>query len=256
MATSASFSFALPMLIANATPWICLTLALIWLAGASLMPSPPPAEPSVLQIVLSGFVTVLPLLSAVFLTAATVPRAEGRRTTPFAWARHVLVRDVVGPARRGRVWRAVGQGLAAGAMLTLAAVLLSGLCEAVAKACGLAAEPQQIVGVFLQCPPAKKVLLFVSLALVTPVVEELFFRYALESILSRALRAPGRALAWTAVIFAGMHGNGFAFLPLVAVSAGLSLVYRRAGSLAAPIVAHGFFNFASAGLMALGLTSG
>ena len=77
------------MLIARANPWFCLGLAFLWLALSAVAPARPDALPAVPQIVFSSLVLYALLLSATFVTAATVPSEEsGRRVHPARRADH------------------------------------------------------------------------------------------------------------------------------------------------------------------------
>lgn len=74
-----------------------------------------------------------------------------------------------------------------------------------------------------------------------PVAEEVLFR----GILYPALKHFGfqRLALWgTSVLFAVIHGNLAAFLPLLVLSVALTLLYERTSNLLAPIMAHAIFN--------------
>lgn len=77
--------------------------------------------------------------------------------------------------------------------------------------------------------------------ILAPLAEEVFFR----GVIFKALKENGyRIVAWitTAILFAGMHGNLRAFLPLAVFSLFLTWVYSRTGNLCSCIVAHATFN--------------
>jgi len=76
---------------------------------------------------------------------------------------------------------------------------------------------------------------------IAPVAEELLFR----GILYPAIRQAGfPRLAWwgTSLLFAAIHVNLGAFLPLLALALVLAQLYERTGNLLAPITAHVLFN--------------
>ncbi len=247
------------MLIARANPWLCLGVAFVWLGFVAFAPQPPPgahqALPSLPQIVVSSLIQFVLLFSATFVTAATVPWSRDDGRDGFAargW--HVLRTDLFATPRlsAGRVLRA---GLLTGLALTVISGALSIIVEFLTEAAGHEIELQQIVDVFQRSGWHAKAFLFVSAALCSPIFEEVFFRYALESVLAGATGSANRALAYTAVLFAAMHGNLAVMPSLMAVSVGCSLVYRRTGSLAASIAAHFLFNLVSLALILAGVSS-
>jgi len=74
-----------------------------------------------------------------------------------------------------------------------------------------------------------------------PIAEEVLFR----GILYPAVKQAGfrRMALWgTSVLFAVIHGNLAAFLPLLVLSVVLTLLYENTNNLLAPIVAHAIFN--------------
>jgi membrane protease YdiL (CAAX protease family) len=84
-----------------------------------------------------------------------------------------------------------------------------------------------------------------ALALVTivlaPLAEEVLFRGIVYSWI-RQVGFPRLALWGTAVLFGLVHLNFVIFLPLMALSVVLTLLYVRTGNLLAPIAAHAVFN--------------
>ncbi len=88
----------------------------------------------------------------------------------------------------------------------------------------------------------------VGAVIVAPVVEEVVFRGIVLGTLWKVMSPRGRELDLAAnvaasLLFAGMHfGQWPAPIPLFALSLGLGEVYRRSGSLVAPIVMHACFN--------------
>ena len=234
------------MLIARANPWICLAVAFVWLGLVTFAPQPPQgALPSLSAIVFSSLFQVALLLSATFATAMSVPRRRENIQGGFAaWGCHVLHEDLFASPRlaAGRVLRA---GLLAGLAMTAVSAVLAMAVGFVTEAAGREVELQQIVEIFQRSAWPAKAVLFTSTTLCSPIFEELFFRYALEAVIFGATGSANRALAYTAVLFSVMHGNLAAMPSLIAVSVGCSLVYRRTGSLAAPIAAHFLFNLVS-----------
>ena len=74
-----------------------------------------------------------------------------------------------------------------------------------------------------------------------PVAEEVLFR----GVLYRALYDRGHphlALWGTALLFAAVHGNAAGFLAFLFIGVAMAWLYRRTGSLLAPIATHMLFN--------------
>ncbi len=244
------------MLIACANPWICLGLALFWLVLTFLAPTQSMVLPTLSQIVASSLFLYALLLSATLLTAASVPVAEKERHANLAVrAWQVLHADVLAPLRRGPVWRVLATGMEVGVALVFFSLIVSLLVGLLTEAMGREVELQTVVNVFLQSSWPGRIALVTMVVLFTPVVEELFFRYALETVLAGALRSRMKALSYGAIIFASMHGNLAAFPSLLFVSVGCSLAYRHAGNLLAPIVAHFIFNLVSVMLLLVGVAN-
>lgn len=81
---------------------------------------------------------------------------------------------------------------------------------------------------------------FVTIVL-APVAEEILFRGVVYTWI-RQIGFPRLALWGTAVLFGLVHLNVLIFLPLVALSVVLTMLYVRTGNLLAPIAAHAVFN--------------
>ena len=238
------------MLVARANPWICLGLSFAWIALAALAPAPHDvAVPPVTQIVVSNLIMYAVLLVAVLLTAATV--RAGVAHGPW----HVLREDVFNPDPAVRPARAVGNGLVTGAALVVLSLVVMALVGLVSEALGFEFREQDGIEFLRRGTPAGKAVILFSVVVVVPVAEELFFRYALERSLEGALASRAKAVAYTALLFALMHGNVHAVPALFLVAAGCSFIYRRTGTLLAPMAAHAIFNLSSAMLVLLGLDS-
>jgi hypothetical protein len=89
--------------------------------------------------------------------------------------------------------------------------------------------------------PARHVLIPLVVIAVGPLIEELFFRGALQRGLRR-IHPDGIVIPLVAVLFASAHQDARAMLPLFLV--GLVLCYLRSasGSILAPLIAHMSFN--------------
>ena len=241
------------MLIERANPWICLGLATVWLALSVISPPQPGFTPTLSQIIFSQIILHFLLLTATVLTAATVPPSnDDRGVNSFVRTMQVIRTDVFRVTRGFPFPRAVRLGLLAGIAMTAASGVVALLIGMLAESAGNEVELQPIVGIFLRSAWPARIALLVSITILSPIFEELFFRYAMESVLTGTLGSVGRAVAYSAIFFAGMHGNLAAFPSLLLVAAVCSFIYRRSGNLAAPITAHFLFNLVSIAIIICG----
>jgi len=137
----------------------------------------------------------------------------------------------------GRVLEAVGWG-AFGAAVILIVAAVNGLAL---QALGQQ-DPQRDMFAWLRDRPIiDYVLAGLAVAVVAPVVEELFFRgYVLNAYLS----AKGTRTAYlaSAFAFALMHGLPTLFPAIFVMGLVLAYLYRRTGTILASMVAHGINN--------------
>lgn len=91
------------------------------------------------------------------------------------------------------------------------------------------------------------ILLFVTIAVVAPLVEELLFRGLLQNSLSKQLPA-WAAIALSAMVFGVMHGDLYAMPPLVLMGAIFGVLYHLTGSLRVTIALHMINNAAALAL--------
>ncbi len=75
-------------------------------------------------------------------------------------------------------------------------------------------------------------------ALLPAVFEEVFFRGALQNLLSRWLKAPVWAIVITSIIFSAMHGSYDGFLPRFVLGFILGWLFYRTGNIWVNIAAH------------------
>lgn len=105
-------------------------------------------------------------------------------------------------------------------------------------------EPHPLVDVFLSHEKRDQWMISFSIFLAClwgPFFEEIFFRGLCYPIFKRLMGAlPGGF--FSAAIFALIHHNEFAFLPIFLLGLGLTLLYEKRGNLVAPIVLHIFHN--------------
>jgi len=115
--------------------------------------------------------------------------------------------------------------------------------------------PQEhpIVGFLVEGDWSARVILFLLAAVYAPLVEEIFFRGALQGYLRSRWRFVGSALL-TGVIFAALHPQGLWGIPaLASISVALSMLREWRGSLIAPMVAHALNNAVITGLLLISL---
>lgn len=102
-------------------------------------------------------------------------------------------------------------------------------------------EQQAVQVVHMAVTFYSRAILGVITVLLAPVAEELLFR----GILYPAIKRAGfqRLALWgSSLLFAAVHLNLAAFLPLLVLAVVLTLLYEHTGNLLAPIVAHALFN--------------
>lgn len=85
--------------------------------------------------------------------------------------------------------------------------------------------------------PTNTVLLFVAIAGIAPLLEEILFRGLLQNALAKQLPAWGAILGASA-IFGAVHMDYHAFPALMAMGAVFGILYHKTGSLRVNIVAH------------------
>ena len=89
--------------------------------------------------------------------------------------------------------------------------------------------------------PVAKLLMFVTLCIGAPVMEELIFRGLLFNVASRWF-GPVYASVSTSLLFGVIHNNLLSFIPLTLLGLCFAEAYRRTRSLAVPMLMHAMFN--------------
>lgn len=119
---------------------------------------------------------------------------------------------------------------------------------------GVAAGEQDLVQMFRgETDPARIAMLALIAVVIAPIFEEIIFRGALFGYLrTRIPRA--LAIALPSLLFAAVHFNLRASLPLFVLAVVFSIAYERTGRIAVPIVAHALFNFSTIAAILLGLS--
>jgi membrane protease YdiL (CAAX protease family) len=122
------------------------------------------------------------------------------------------------------------------------------------EALGFSAAEQDMVGLFRDCDDPERWLFMVGLAtVIAPLTEELVFRAGLFRFLRNRLPR-GLALIIPAMVFALLHGNLVAVVPLCALGAFFAIAYEQTGRISVPIIAHALFNLHTILLVMAGVT--
>lgn len=122
-------------------------------------------------------------------------------------------------------------------------------------ALGIDPGEQEMVDLFRNVEdPALLVWMWGLAAVVAPVTEELIFRGGLFRYLHVRVMRPF-ALGVPALLFAALHGNIAAFVPLFALGVFFALAYERTGRIGVPMIAHALFNLNTILLVMAGVTS-
>ncbi len=127
-------------------------------------------------------------------------------------------------------------------------VLLSGAVSTTLAAFGVRQDQGALFQLAGAGPLARAALVTAGVVF-APVAEEVFFRgFVFQAMAAR--KGLVRALVYSSILFAAVHGNVAAFLPILAGSAVLAYSLHRTGTLWVPIFAHAFNNaFAFAALL-------
>lgn len=133
--------------------------------------------------------------------------------------------------------RHLGQGAAGGMSIFVLAAMMAGLMQALGVQQTQVAQFRSIQGV----PPTQFLGLWLLFAVVAPICEEAFFRgYAFTALRGRYGRFA--AYAGSSLLFALVHLNLPALVPILVMALGLAFLYDRSRSIVPGIVAHGLNN--------------
>ena len=142
----------------------------------------------------------------------------------------------------------------AGAYVML--VLISaGLEPLLKQLTGLDLKPQGLVESAPDITdPATQALMFVTLCIGAPLMEELIFRGVLFNVAARCIH-PVYASVSTSLLFGVIHNNLLSFIPLTLLGLCFAEAYRRTRSLAVPVLMHSLFNCISFLAITNGITN-
>lgn len=149
------------------------------------------------------------------------------------------------------IWRPPSPRIALELLLVLiaflpACLLIKVLWSALLAGVGLEPRNQETVEAFIDSLEAGHGLdalaLGVGAILVAPVIEEVLYRGLLHTYLARRLRSPWLPAILSSSLFALIHFNLAALLPIWILGILLARVYERRGSLLDAILVHAYFN--------------
>lgn len=208
-----------------------LLLLLLVLVGAGIVTAPFAADAGVL----TGDDGELSRLGAVVLLMSTQAMLLGvswmfvLRPRALAGSPSWLGRDPVGAARAGIGW---------GVVAWIAATAVSAVVVVVLDELGVSTDPEPAERALALIDPWLAVAAIVILA---PIAEELFFR---GIVFNAWLRERGQRFAYvgSAALFAVIHFSIASLVPIFLLGLALAWVYRRTGTLLAPILMHATVN--------------
>ncbi len=224
--------FVIAILLVTASAWF-LPQVTAHLSNAVLGPA---ASETAWWMVVQGGSFQLGLLGGALLVGLYF-RYEQRRAPDLA---DVLPTDSTLIAQPSR------HPLLAGAATFLISIpLITGLAfiwKALLERFGFPTDEQEMIDLFRDADnPTVLVCMVVLAAVVAPVTEELIFRAGLFRYL-RTRIPRWFALTIPALIFALLHSNLAASVPLFALGLFFALAYERTGRIAVPMIAHALFN--------------
>jgi len=127
------------------------------------------------------------------------------------------------------------------AFLYLLLGLLTGTTVYLLRKINLPVHEQAILGFFRNGSPTEQGILIFSTLFLAPAGEEICFRFAIfRKLAFHVGNVPAAML--TALLFSAAHLNLQVFPALFLLSLWLTWLYRRTGSLLAPMIAHALFN--------------
>src|ERR1700722_17879473 len=139
-------------------------------------------------------------------------------------------------------WRALMWGVIVAVCFTWPGQEMNDLCARALQSFHFHPQNEQAVETLRHATPGfnRAYLVFFSI-IIAPVAEETLFR----GILYPAIKQNGfpRTALWgTSILFAAIHGNLPAFLPLTILALILAILYEKTNNLLSCIFAHSFFN--------------
>lgn len=144
--------------------------------------------------------------------------------------------------------RRLSQGIAGGLMI----FVLAGVVGLMMRQLGVEQTQVRMFEGVRSVAPSQFMAVWLAASVAAPICEECFFRgYVFGSLRTRY----GRPAAYlgSALLFAAIHLNPAAIVPIVVMALGLAFLYDRSGSVVPGIVAHGLNNAVALTLLYAGL---
>lgn len=172
-----------------------------------------------------------------FLTAALSVDAALIGVTYLRFVRPgVLTLDDLG-LRRGRLVRDLRTGVLVGVAVLVASAAMQGVLDRF----GVRQTQLQDFQCIRDLPPAGFLAVALAGGVMAPIAEELFFRgFVFRSYIRT--RGPLAAYLGSSLLFAALHFNLPALLPILALAATLCWAYQRTGSIVPGVVGHALNN--------------
>lgn len=143
--------------------------------------------------------------------------------------------------------KAIRSGIGGGVLAWFGTMAVSAVVVLVLELVGVTPEPQPAEQAIARVEPW---LVVVAIVILAPIAEEVFFRGVVYNAWLRE-RGPRWALIGSSALFAVIHASLVVILPIFLLGLVLAWVYRRTGSILAPIFLHATFNGMSVGLALL-----
>jgi hypothetical protein len=157
-------------------------------------------------------------------------------------------------ARRGADWRTLGfrpfdfiRALGLVVAAYFGAEIINIIYALVLSAAHFTRPPDpalRVVMLFIRSSRAGLALALFMVAVVAPIMEELFFRGFIYAAFRKRWGVTA-AITLSSALFAVSHASLYNFIPLMVLGAVLAYLYQRTGSLGPPIMLHALNNFLS-----------
>lgn len=124
------------------------------------------------------------------------------------------------------------------------AVSLSLLSRGIFYWLGIEAKEQAAIQSLLDSgtPTSDIIIIAFSSIIISPIIEELFFRYCLLSLVDSKLKSRFWSIVIVSVLFSLCHFNLLVALPLFGVSVAFSMAFLSTRSILVPVFAHMLYN--------------
>jgi hypothetical protein len=159
----------------------------------------------------------------------------------FLRLEHIAWSDAFGINKR-TFWRALMWGVIIAVCFSWVGQKMNDLCARALQSFHWHPQNEQAVETLQKAPPGfNRIYLVIFAVVIAPLAEETLFR----GILYPAIKQNGfpRAALWgNSLLFAAIHGNLPAFLPLTILALILTVLYEKTNNLLSCIFAHSLFN--------------